>query len=121
MRSLGLTRALGGGIVIPLTDGKSEAGERWHALVQGFLEESRTQYIVGALKPRSLLDIWRKRMNFFETKLHLGSFSQCPCLLLTSRKDDQSVEKKRKRNRSQETPRGSEDLLVSDSESQRRR
>ncbi|XP_034881288.1 uncharacterized protein LOC118023968 isoform X2 [Mirounga leonina] len=72
MRSLGLTRALGGGIVIPLTDGKSEAGERWHALVQGFLEESRTQYIVGALKPRSLLDIWRKRMNFFETKLHLG-------------------------------------------------
>ncbi|XP_032243405.1 uncharacterized protein LOC116621635 [Phoca vitulina] len=34
-------------------------------------EESRTQYIVGALRPRSLLDIWRKRMNFFETNLHL--------------------------------------------------
>lgn len=36
-------------------------------------EESRTQYIVGALRPRSLLDIWRKRMNFFETNLHLES------------------------------------------------
>lgn len=43
-------------------------------------------------------------------------FSQYPCLLLTSREDDQSVEKKRKRNRGQETQRESEIEIMRETE-----